>query len=173
MATPLYELISPIRIGFGWAPAADELAEAARSEALGRALARWASAHGDSVAEVLRYHRLRNELLEIDAAARRLERDRSSARGKLFSDGDLEEARVAGPADTRAALRGKWVSRLGGTEGRTRFRCDWGGLWDLVAGTTLDLRDPSATAAAWESPGSRAGQGDLFAGLRDWLNREF
>lgn len=144
-----------------------------RADAFGRALAQWRSVRGRSAEGVDRYHLLRSELLEMDAAARQVGRVEPAAVGRLFGGEEIDRARVTPPGDTRAAVRGKWVVRLGRSDQRTRFRCEWGGLRDLVAGTAIDLADPSTHVAEWRSAEHRAGQGDLFSGLKDWFNFDF
>jgi hypothetical protein len=137
--------------------------------AVDQAVTRWVAATGPSARGALGYLRVRRDVAELDAEADRVAVPGQT--GGLVGPEQIENARVSAPPDTRAAVRGKWVRRLGATEQRVRFRCDWHGVWDQVAGTSIDLSDPEAARAEWRPEGAATGQGDLFSGLRDWLDR--
>ncbi len=142
-------------------------------EALDRAVAAWASAQGAKGDGALEYHRLGRSLRALDAAANRADSAGGAGTGRVFNDAQIDNARVSAPSDTRAAVRGKWVRRLGATDQRARFRCDWDGVWDLVAGTSIDLTDPGTVAAEWRPRGAPTGQRDLFSGFIEWFERDF
>ncbi|MFN0178499.1 MAG: proteasome accessory factor PafA2 family protein [Gemmatimonadales bacterium] len=137
--------------------------------AVDQAVARWVAAGGPGAQGALGYLRVRRGVAELDAESDRV--GLGDHTDGLVGPEQIENARVSAPPDTRAAVRGKWVRRLGATEQRVRFRCDWHGVWDQIAGTSIDLSDPEAARAEWRPEGAATGQGDLFSGLRDWLDR--
>lgn len=62
---------------------------------------------------------------------------------------NIEHAMEHAPAVGRARVRGSYVRQL--TGGGTRYLCDWRGVWDCEGHRTLDLNDPFATAAEWQT----------------------
>ena len=143
------------------------------ADALDRGIKGWASAQGVRGDGAVGYHRLGQSLRALDAAANRVDPAGAAGTGRVFTDAQADNAQVSAPADTRAAVRAKWVRRLGATDQRARFRCDWDGVWDLVAGTSIDLTDPGITAAEWRPRGAPTGQRDLFSGFIEWFERDF
>jgi hypothetical protein len=66
---------------------------------------------------------------------------------RLSGIDNIEQAVINPPVGGRAKLRGTWVQRLAGN--RTRYVCDWQGVWDEQEGRVLDLSDPFATEEQW------------------------
>lgn len=61
---------------------------------------------------------------------------------------NFRHARENPPASGRAAIRGACIRRVAGQNGR--FAAEWDGVWDLQAGTALNLCDPFCTSEKWE-----------------------
>lgn len=100
---------------------------------------------------------LRQELFEIDARFGQLGEagifanlDGASAlTHRVPGIDNIEYAMEHPPAIGRAGLRGRYVRELSG--GGKRYECDWYGIWDHHKHLVLDLSDPFAASAQWQS----------------------
>lgn len=52
------------------------------------------------------------------------------------------------PSEGRARVRGEWIQRLAGNNGR--YTCGWSMIFDHTAGRQLDLSDPFLTKGQWQ-----------------------
>ncbi len=62
---------------------------------------------------------------------------------------NIEQAMEHPPALGRAGVRGRYVREL--SSNGKRYECDWYGIWDHQEHVVLDLSDPFADAAQWQS----------------------
>jgi len=61
--------------------------------------------------------------------------------------GPIDAARTQPPESGRAKRRGELVRRFAGQG--SRYRCDWGYIWDLVDERVADLREPFEERETW------------------------
>jgi len=100
---------------------------------------------------------LRQELFEIDARFGQLGEtgiftclDAAGVLTHRVSGVDNIEHAMEHPPDLgRAGVRGRSVRELSGAG--TRYECDWYGIWDHQKHLVLDLSDPFAATAQWQS----------------------
>jgi len=122
-----------------------------------RRLTPYLRAHGLRWDDLRTFIHLRQELFEIDTRFGQL--GDAGIFAHLDSAGVLAH-RVAGidniehamehpPTIGRAGLRGRYVRELGGSG--KRYECDWYGIWDHHKHLVLDLSDPFAASAQWQS----------------------
>jgi proteasome accessory factor A len=67
---------------------------------------------------------------------------------------NIEHAVEHPPAAGRARVRGRYVRELSGAG--KRYECDWQGIWDHQKHLVLDLSDPFAASAQWQSHSASA-----------------
>jgi hypothetical protein len=116
---------------------------------------------------------LRRELCELDLRFGQLGTgifatlDRQGVLAHRLSGIDrIDQAVTTPPTGSRATLRGEWVQRLAGEQGR--YVCDWQGIVDEQHGRGLDLSDPFATDGQWHSaPEGEETQNNWYTRLRD------
>lgn len=100
---------------------------------------------------------LRQELFELDTRFGQLgtrgvfaSLDAAGAlRHRLIDEETVERGIEEPPRTSRALVRGTQVRQLHARGGQ--FTCDWRGIWDIARRRCLDLSNPLATEARWES----------------------
>jgi proteasome accessory factor A len=105
-----------------------------------------------------RHAHLTRELLEIDLRFGQLGGhgvfDQLDDAGKLdhrlIARDDVTRALDNAPTG-RAGVRGGWVRQLGGEQQAERYACTWTGIHDRREARRIDLSNPFATAAEWQS----------------------
>lgn len=111
---------------------------------------------GERAAALLRGGGLGAELCEIDVRFGELSPhglfhaldDAGALTHRIPERGSVEDAMQEPPPGARAEVRGRAIREL--HPERTRYRCRWDEIRDVVADRSLDLSDPFATAASWQ-----------------------
>ena len=114
---------------------------------------------------------LRAELFELDMRFSelgakglfRLMDEASELDHRIEDIGDLDRLRTAPPADSRAAVRGSLIRRLG--QERSRYLCGWNGLLDTQQNRIADFREPFQSEETWRDAGDRMNAQLLFRGF--------
>ena len=74
---------------------------------------------------------------------------------RLVGDSQIDQARTAPPANSRARLRGAWIERLHSQ--REGKECNWHWIKDHHTNKSLRFDDPlSVSEVTWQDPGSRS-----------------